>query len=177
MRTTLKYEADVASLRKLEMEQYWMPKSLDARNLRMCLSGYQVKSLHIRLVGSMGGTIVVNEKLGERKLTFRKDKLGLTFLIDEDEVFHTPLRDYDKGFSLTYERIIPTNDGMGRMVMLPTGVDPYDASLPEPSMSILRTVVDNHLIEIGFQGRVHLKFHSWWQEPHWKYWVVEKTRC
>ncbi len=151
-----------------------MPKSLDSQNLRMCLRGYLADSLYIRLVGSMGGTTKVSEKLDGKKLEFKKNKFGLTFLINEREVFHTPLADYQKGFSLAYERIVPTDDGVGRMMMLSTGVDPYDPSLPEPTRSFLRTVLDHHLIEIGFQGRVHLKFHSWWIEPHWKFWVVEK---
>lgn len=159
------------------MEQYWMPKDLDSKNLRMCLRGYRADSLHIRLVGSMGGTTKVSEKLDGKKLDFRKDGSGLTFHIDGQKVFHTPLLVYDKGFSLAYERVTPTDDGIGRMVMLSTGVDPYDPSLPEPRRSILRSVLDHHLIEIGFQGRIHLKFHSWWIKPHWKYWVVEKTRC
>ncbi len=154
------------------MEQYWMPKRLDMKNLKACLDNYPADSLHIRLVGSMGGNVKVSEKLNGRKLSFKKTKRGLTLLVDSQEVFHTPLRDYQKGFSLAYERVIPTDDGIGRMVMLSTGVDPYDPNLPEPGRSFLRTVLDHHLIEIGFEGRVHLQFHSWWLEPHWKYWAV-----
>ena len=97
-------------------------------------------------------------------------------LVDNKELFHFPLKRYDKGFSIAYERIEPTEDGIGRMVCLSTGIDPYDTSLPEPRRSFLRNVLDEHLIEIFFEGRIHLKFHSWWQEPYWKYWAaVEPT--
>ena len=88
--------------------------------------------------------------------------------------FHFPLKDYQKGFSLEYRRIEPTEDGIGRMVILSHGIDPYDPNLPEPQKSTLRTVLDNHLMEIDFEGRINLKFHSWWDKPYWKYWTIDK---
>jgi hypothetical protein len=60
--------------------------------------------------------------------------------------------------------------------MLSTGIDPYDSNLPEPRKSTLRTVLDDHLMEIDFDGRIPLKFHSWWHKPHWKYWTIDKSR-
>lgn len=156
------------------MEQYWIPKKLDFKNLRLCLDNYPADFLYIRLVGSMGGTVKINENLQGRTLDFRKEKSGLYMLIDSNEMFHFPLKDYEKGFSLAYERIEPTDDGIGRIVMLSHGVDPYDPNLPEPKRSFLRTVLDGHLMEIFFEGRVNLKFHSWWYKPHWKYWTIDK---
>ncbi|HEY4497284.1 MAG TPA: hypothetical protein VJC20_00800 [Candidatus Paceibacterota bacterium] len=156
------------------MEQYWMPKRLDFKNLKLCLNNYSADFLYIRLVGSAGGTVKVNEKLEGRTLDFRKDKSGLYMLIDSNEIFRFPLKDYQKGFSLAYERIEPTEGGVGRRVMLSHGVDPYDPDLPEPRKSFLRTVLDRHLMEIFFEGRVNLKFHSWWIKPHWKYWTIDK---
>ena len=158
------------------MEQYWMPKKLDFKNLRLCIDNYSADFLFIRLVGSMGGTVKVNEKLEGRRLNFRKGKSGLYLLIDSSEVFHFPLKDYQKGFSLAYERIVPTEDGIGRMVMLSHGIDPYDPGLPEPRRSFLRNVWGDYLVEIFFEGRVNLKFHSWWIEPHWKYWTIAKPK-
>ncbi len=158
------------------MEQYWMPKKSDIKNLRLCLDMYTAKRLYIRLVGSMGGTVKVDEDLLGRTLDFKKSKSGLSMLIDSIEVFHFPLKDYQKGFSLAYERIEPTEDGIGRMVMLGTGVNPYDENLPYPAKSFLRTVLDNHLMEISFNGRVHLKYHSWWIKPHWKYWTIDEQK-
>jgi hypothetical protein len=159
------------------MEQYYMPKKLDFKNLRFCLDNYEVRSIFIRLVGSSGGTIKVNEKLEGKILDFKKDKSGLYFFIDSKEIFHFPLNDYhdkmQKGFSLAYERI-KIVDGHEQMVILGTGADPYDKNLPEPRYSFLRNVIDRQLLEIFFKGRVDLKFHSWWIKPYWKYWTVTK---
>ena len=163
-----------------------MPKKLDFKHLRLCLDNYQANQLFIRDYGGyddggkyrIRGLTKVNESLEGRTLDFRNDNSGLYLLIDSNEVFHFPLKDYDseytKGFSLAYERIEPTEDGIGRMIMLSTGVDPYDPNLPEPRMSLLRNVLDDHLVEIFFNGRVNLKFHSWWKKPYWKYWKVVK---
>lgn len=151
-----------------------MPKKLDFKNLRECLDNYSPEFLYIRLVGSRGGNVKVNERLENKKLDFKKNKSGLFMLIDSKEVFHFPLKDYDKGFSLAYRRIEPTKNGIGKLVMLGIGIDPYDASLPEPKKSTLRTILDNHMMEIDFTGRVNLKFHSWWIKPHWKYWTIDK---
>ena len=156
------------------MEQYWMPKESDFENLRLCLDNYPINFLYIRLIGSAGGTVKVNEGLEGRILDFRKDQSGLYMLIDSNEVFRFPLKDYQKGFSLAYERIEPTENGVGKMTILSHGIDPYDPSLPEPRRSFLRIVLDGHLMEIFFRGRVNIKFHSWWDEPHWKYWAIDK---
>lgn len=162
------------------MEQYQMPKELDWENLKLCLDNYPIERIYIRDCGgvredgkfSCQGMSKVNETLEEKTLDFRKDDSGLYILIDEQEVFHFPLNSYPKGFSLAYERVWPTLDGIGRMVCLSTGVDPYDIILPEPNKSILRGVMDDHLIEIYFKDRVHLQFHSWKDKPHWKYWQI-----
>lgn len=81
---------------------------------------------------------------------------------------------------MAYERIISTEDGIGRMVYLSRDLDdPYDhfcprgQRLPEPWKSTLRTVLDDDLMEISFYGRVNLKFHSWWDEKiNQKYWKI-----
>ncbi len=159
------------------MEQYWIPRELDFKNLRLCLDNYQIDWLFIRLVGSSGGTVKINESLEGKTLNFCKDSSGLHLFIDSAELFHFPLKNYNdkysKGFSLAYERF-ETIDGYERIVMLSSGIDPYDPKLPEPRRSFLRHVLDNHLMEIFFKGRINLKFHSWWEEPYWKYWTVVK---
>lgn len=162
-----------------------MPKRLDFKNLRICLENYTAERLHIRDCGgvredgkySCQGRAKVNESLEGRTLDFRKDKSGLYFLIDSTEVFHFPMKGYNqkdtKGFTLAYERVELVN-GVEKMVMLGTGIDPYDPALPEPRRSFLRHIIDDHLLEIYFHGRIHLKFHSWWQKPYWKYWTAVK---
>lgn len=147
-----------------------MPKELDVENLRMCIDNYEPESLFIRNVGSYGGTVQVQEELDGRALDFRKDDSGLYMIIDTEEVFHFPLKFYQKGFSLAYERFFPD----GRM-HIPGGIPdhPYDPELPEPERSYLRTVMDKCLMEIYFKGRINIKFHSWWEEPYWKYWTID----
>lgn len=148
-----------------------MPKKLDFKNLRLCLDNYSADFLYIRLMGSRGGTVKVNESLENKTLDFKKVSSRLHLFIDSNEVFHFPLKDYQKGFSLAYERFFED----GRM-HIPGGIadEPYNENLPEPSISCLRTVLDNHLMEIFFKGRVNLKFHSWWDKPYWKYWTLDK---
>lgn len=163
------------------MEQYWMPKELDLKNLRYCIDMYHPTYLFIRDCGgfredgtySAQGRMKVSEDLIGRDLDYRKDGSGLTMLIDSEEVFRFPLEDYPKGFSVAYERIEQTEDGIGRMVMLSHGTDPYDPTLPKPTRSILRTVLDDHLMEIEFDGRINLRPHSWLKKPDWKYWTVD----
>src|SRR3989344_2650267 len=147
------------------MKYYQLLKRQDFRNLRLCIDNYTPDFLFIR---ECGGT----------RLDFKKNKNGLYILVDNKEVFHFPLEPsrYYKGFSLAYERIIPADNGVGRRVRLSTGINPYDPELPEPRRSFLRTVLDDHLMEIFFEGLVHLKFHSWWIRPHFKYWQVDRNR-
>jgi hypothetical protein len=160
---------------KIKMEQYWMPKKIDFINLRLCLDNYECTHLFIRYIGSQGGNNKVNEVLNGRKLDFKKTKHKLEFLIDSKQVYEFNLEHYNKdnrGFSLAYDRKYPD----GKIVMLSTGADPYDKSLPEPHESTLRHCLQtnriDHLAEITFKGRVDLEFHSWWQKPHNKYWKV-----
>ena len=158
------------------MEQYQMPKGLDFQHLRLCLDNYTADHLFIRLKGSSGGTVKVDENLDHKSLDFRRQESGLHLLVDSEEIFHFPLKGYDddltKGFSLAYERFEQL-DGYERLVLLGTGIDPYDPKLPEPRRSYLRHVLDDHLVEIFFRGRIGLEFHSWWMKPHWKYWKVK----
>jgi len=123
----------------------------------------------------VGGTVKVSEDLENKKLDFKKDKSGLYFSIDNEEIFNFSLEDYkyfDKGFSLAYHRETPD----GKFLFLDGLGDPYDKEHPEPKNSILRQVFDSHLTEITFEGRVDLKFHSWWEKPHTAYWTIDKPR-
>ena len=162
-----------------------MPKELDFENLRLCLDNYVAENIFIRDCRGIRedgkydpqGLNKVNETLENKNLDFIKNESGLHLLIDTKEVCHFPLKSYGtrdgQGFSLAYERIQPTDDGVGRLVMLGRGEDPYDSKLLEPRRSCLRHTFDDHLIEIYFKGRIDLKFHSWIEEPHWKFWTVD----
>nr|MBA4405392.1 hypothetical protein [Nanoarchaeum sp.] len=167
------------------MEQYYMPKHLDFKNLRFCLDNYKPTFLYIRDCGgvredgiySPRGRVKVSEDLTDKILDFRKDDSGLYMLVDSRQVFHFPLlKEYLKGFTMAYERIEHTEEGVGRMIMLCQGIDPYDSELPEPRKSTLRIVLDYHLMEIDFEGRIDIKFHSWLKKPYWKTWTVDKNK-
>jgi len=149
-----------------------MPHKLDYKHLRTCIDNYESDQLFIRLVGSYGGTKKVNEMLEGKSLDFKKNKNGLYLLIDKKEVFHFPLKDTHKGFSIAYERF--HTDGS---MHLPAGLtSPYDPTFPKPKRSYLRAVWDNHLMEIFFKGRIDIKFHSWMDKPHLKYWTIDKSK-
>ena len=156
------------------MEQYEIRPEEGLGPLHECLEWYTPVRLFVRVVGSLGGTVKVDKSLRGGQLDFLVRGNDLALLIDGAEVCALSMLDSapHKGFSLAYERITPTPDGIGRLVMLGTGVAPYDPSLPEPRRSFLRNVIDDHLVEVYFAGRVHLKFHSWWEEPYWKYWTI-----
>jgi len=162
------------------MEQYFMAKRLDFKNLRLCLDNYVVDSLYIRVIGSKGGEVRVNEELEGRLLDFKKDESGLYFLVDSKEVIHFELDGYNKkdtkGFSVTYMRYKEANNGVENLIFSSRGIDPYETKLPEPKNSILRHVLDDCFVEMCFRGRIDLKFHSWWQEPHFKYWTVDESK-
>ncbi len=166
----------------IDVEQYLMPIELDFENLRYCIDNYSPTFMYIRDCGgvradgkySCQGMSKVREELTDKTLDFRKDTSGLHIIVDSDDLFCFPLEDYPKGFSVAYERIEPI--GIGRMIMLSRGIDPYDPKLPEPTTSTLRTVIDDHFMEIRFEGRIHLKFHSWLEKPHWKYWTIDESK-
>lgn len=148
-----------------------MPKSLDFEHLRYCLDNYDAKHIFIRLVGSHGGTRKVNLDIEGKGLDFKKDSSGLVFMIDGQEIFHSPLNNlHDKGFSLAYER----RSSDGHILFTDFPFDPYDPNLPEPKLSVLRAILDDHLMEITFKGRIDIEFHSWWIKPHIKYWKVRQ---
>lgn len=155
---------------------YQLPKKLDFKNLRICLDNYTPAFLFIRLMGSIAATekidaFKVGERLENRTLNFKKNKRGLYMLIDNVQTFHFPLKDYVGGFKLTYERF----DNGGLRVW--DDDDPYNPALPEPRKSTLKTILDDHLLEIDFDGRIHLKFHSWKKDrpsdhPIYKDWTI-----
>lgn len=164
------------------MEQYLMPSDPDFNDLRFCLDNYLAEYIFIRDCGGYRengrydpeGKMKVGLELQGRLLNFNKDQNGLHILVDSDEVFNFPLKDCgtipEVGFTLAYERV----ESSGRMVMLTHGSDPYDPNLPEPRSSILRDIIDKHLMEISFKGRINIRFHSWYKKPHWKLWAIEK---
>ncbi len=158
------------------MEQYWTPKELDFEHLALCLKAYTPNHLFIRDCGGFReggryspiGKVFVSESLENKSLTFLQKGDELSFFIDGTRVFSFPLQNYYKGFSVAYER----RNAQGILIALSTGIDPYDSSLLEPETSMLRNIIDDHLLEITFKGRIHLQFHSWQKGSDGEYWKI-----
>ena len=130
-------------------KQYQLIKEHDFENLRFCLDNYDAYWFYVRQKGASGGEVQINQDLTDKTLDFKKNKKGLTFFIDSAKVFNFSLKNYQKGFILEYE----------------------DA----PESSVLRSVLDNYLLEIAFKGKIKIKFHSWRDKgAGWKYWNVVK---
>jgi len=127
-------------------------------------------------VGSRGGNTVIKEALEGKTLTYKFEKNGITFSINQQSVF--TLESYDLGmierWTVAYERFqneIPILASGG----YPNPYDPYtgpdDQKLPEPRNTILRSSGGGHLIEIEFEGKIKIEqvfpkklsgfFHAW----------------
>ena len=159
------------------MEQYELAQETVYKDLKYCLKNYKAKSIFIRLVGFRGGTIKVNETIENKTLNIKKVPKGLSILIGGSKVFlYKQDKTWGQSFSLAYERI---KDGRyGKLVvMLPEGINPEDPNLPPVNTSFFRSVNFDHLLEIYFEGKIPLKFHSWWdKEKNWKYWRVARKK-
>lgn len=162
------------------MEQYWMRKKDDLKNFKRALKFYKPTNIYIRDCGGTNpdgsfrchGLKKLNQDLESKVLQFEKLDNRLYACIDGIKVFtFDNFNKRYKGLSLAYERTEKTKDGP-RMVMLSTGFNPYDCHLPEPDSSILRTIIDDHLMEITFPGRVNIQQDGWWIKPHWLYWKI-----
>lgn len=159
------------------MEQYVTPLKDDLKTLRTCLDNYTATQIYIRDCGGyepdghyrMKGKQKLCIKLQDKTLDFKKNKRGLSFLVDYKEVFRFPFKvsGTKNGFLVAYSRYWGSRERVFYQ-----GGDPYNPQLPEPESSILRTIWDDDLLEILFEGRIHLAFHSWMREPDWKYWKV-----
>ena len=153
-----------------------MPKHLDFKNLRKCIDEYVADEIYIRDCGGYredgsyrtNGMQKVNKKLKNKEFDFRKDKNGLHILINEKEIFHFTLKDHCKGFSLAYERF----NKEGIETILATGLNPNDANLPNPTRSFLRTVMEDHLMEIYFKGKILLKPYNGKLKETYQQWTI-----
>ena len=151
-------------------------KHLDFENLRFCLDNYSLEFLYVGSKYSSGGKTILSETFEDKTLDFKKTSSGLYLLIDSKEVFHFPLKIYDKGFAVLYERIEPTKDEVGKRVIVRGQIDPYDKNFPEPTRSSLINVLDGYMLNILFKGRIDIEFHSWWNKPDVRYWTIDKSR-
>ncbi|MBW2966900.1 hypothetical protein KY362_00280 [Candidatus Woesearchaeota archaeon] len=157
------------------MEQYELAPRRRYGDLVHCVREMEPAWLYIRNVGSRGGRVLVNEDLEGKVLGVKRSPDAYVLSIDDSEVFRYLLtQTWDRRLSLGYYRY---PDETGRIPMLSTGYDPYDVRLPPVETSVFRTAnMSGHYMEIRFSGQIPLKFHSWWKEPHWKWWCVEREK-
>jgi hypothetical protein len=131
------------------MTQYLMKKERDLENLQTALNNYNATRFHISPFSLGHETLLINENLENKILSFKKEK-GVTFFINNIEIIRFPLKNYSGGFKLEYR------DKRG-MRIYPYYQNPNDPNMPTPATSVFRHVLDDLLLEIDFQGKIRLE--------------------
>lgn len=141
-----------------------MRKEKDFENLQLALKKYKATHFFVRPFSLGNKTTHISESLKNRELNF-KTKKGLTFLIDKKEILELSLKDYHKGFTIEYQN----KNGMETWEK---AYHPMDPGLPIPKKSVLRTILDDLLIEIEFEGKIKLKEEGYYgthiTQDYWK---------
>jgi hypothetical protein len=172
------------------MEQYELPPQKCYDMLTWALKNFAAESVYIRLVGSRGGTVKVNEPLERKRLSIKRRRDGLQILINSKEVFlfkTTSIRKNSrisgKCWAIAYFRV----DKQNRMHYASTGypnlrepqyTGPDDPKLPEVKKTIFRAVNLDHLIEIVFSGKIPIKRTNILAcgVKDWYYWEIDYRR-
>ena len=145
------------------MEQYDFRLVSDEKNIKKILDNYSPFSLFIRDCGGIRengiyspyGLHKVNLNLTqENKLDLHFNKKSIDIYVDADFIFSLETKGgYYNGFSVGYER----TDKDGIMFFAPYPHDnPNNDCLPVVKKSVLRNVIDSHLIEISFKEKILL---------------------
>lgn len=146
------------------MSQFWMNGKDDFKNLKYCIDNFECLDVFIRLMGSMGGDIIVNQTMTGKVLT-ATDVDGIKLFIDGKEVFHhTGITDF-KGWSVEYREDI---------FDMPCDIVHPDDECPELFQSTLRNIWNEYfLVEISFKGRIPLEYDGEFYE-NWSRWRIRK---
>ncbi|PIN71031.1 hypothetical protein COV77_04100 [Candidatus Pacearchaeota archaeon CG11_big_fil_rev_8_21_14_0_20_30_13] len=144
------------------MTQYLMRKERDSENLKNAIKNYEPLWFNVRPFSLGNAKTKVSEDLLGKKFNFLFLD-GLKFSSDRDLIC-LPLKDYKFGFKTEYQnkngsRIYPYYD------------DPNDPLLLEVSLTCLRNVIDDLLIEISFKGKIKLEMELYTNRR--KYWKIE----
>lgn len=131
----------------------------------MALDNYQATRFNISPFSLGHETLLINENLENRKLSFLKER-ELTFFVNNTEIIKFPLRKYSGGFKLEYR------DKRG-MRIYPYYPDPNDPNMPLLTTSVFRHVLDDLLLEIDFEGKIKLKLEEV-NRINQDYWKVVK---
>jgi hypothetical protein len=146
------------------MVQYRLKKEKDFKNLQTAINNYTPSYFLARPFSLGNETKYILKNLKNKTFTF-ETKNGLSFLINKKEILSLPLKDYHKGFSLEYHN----SNGFQTWQEY---YHPMDPGLPMPKESMLRSVLDDLLIEISFTGKIKLKedgyFGTHMTEHYWK---------
>ena len=173
------------------MEQYEIPPSRYFQALCDTLKHFRAESVYVRLVGSCGGTVKVDEDVSQKKLVLKQRRHGLEVVIDGQTRFLFEQRSPKKYQGVTGKRwsIAPFRiDDQGRMHNASTGYPnhqephisgPNDLQLPEVKKTIFRSCNMDHLIEITFTGKVPIRrlvLKIFPRYEHWYYWDLDYAR-
>lgn len=173
------------------MEQYEIPPARYFDIINYALEKFKAENIYIRLVGSCGGTVKVNEDIRKKRLSLQRCRGGLRILIDHQEKFlfqqtsaKKDSRLSGKYWSVAFCRI----DSQGRMHHASTGypnlqepgiIGPDDPRLPKVRQTIFRSVNSDHLMEISFAGKIPICCTDRLVTPEirdWLFWDLDYTR-
>ena len=147
------------------MPQFWMDAKDDFKNLKYCIDNFECLDVFIRLCGSKGGNVFVNQDMIGKVLTATNDD-EIKLFIDDKEVFHHRQTEQVKGWSIEYRKkdfAMPCFDL----------VHPDD-ECPELFQSTLRNIWSEHfLVEISFKGRIPLEEDGEFYK-NWKRWRIRR---
>jgi len=133
------------------MSQFWTDKEHDEEILQYCLDNFECVNIYTRLMGSSGGTKLVDEDLNGRKFSFKMTKEFVEYFIDGKSIIKFK-RDNNKGFSIEYRH----SDGFMMPFFYLDRDNPDDPRVPEDCLSALRMSYENKLIEITFKNKIPL---------------------
>ncbi len=169
------------------MEQYELHPSEYFDSICYALQHFKVGNIFIRLVGSQGGTVKVNEDIRRKKLELKRCRAGLRIIIDGKEVFLYKQTSFQKDtklsgkmWSLAYLRIGPNGLMFHGRSGYPNPSDYYtgpdDPRLPKVRQTTFRSVNADHLIEIHFSGKIPIQRTNRLVTPRidwWYYWRIK----
>lgn len=172
------------------MEQYEIPPGRYYQVLCDSLKYFQAENVFIRLAGSAGGTVKVNEDVREKTLSLKRRRNGLEIIIDGQThfLFEQASQKKDEGTGKCWAVAFMRIDPNGRIHCASTGypnhqepgiLGPDDLQLPEVRQTIFRAVNWNHLIEIAFAGKIPIRRTDrtvFSRNPSWYYWDIDYSR-
>jgi len=156
------------------MVQYELSPKIATLDLLYAVKNYSPEKIFIRLVGSSGGTVKVNESLSDKQLSIQKTRSNLAILINNITVFdYKQESDFSKKFAVMYMKSFIIGEYKNYTIT----EDDYRA-LPNAVVadtSIIRGVdSSNHLMEIYFPNKIPLKIHSPSNNKQWYHWEIDK---